>query len=89
MQILHDKVNWNWQKFTTIVYEINKSRDLKKKIGIHIWKTKFWISDYDRKENTLIYAHHISYKNFRQFCPLFEPDYNTNLDEKLVTFVSV
>ena len=30
MQRLHDKVNGNWQKFTTMVYEINKSRDLKK-----------------------------------------------------------
>ena len=31
MQRLHDKVSGNWQKFTTMVYEINKSRDLKKK----------------------------------------------------------
>ena len=31
MQRLHDKVNENWQKLTTMVYEINKSRDLKKK----------------------------------------------------------
>ena len=30
MQRLHDKVSGNWQKFTTMVYEINKSRDLKK-----------------------------------------------------------
>ena len=36
MQRLHDKVNGNWQKFTTKVYEINKSRDLKKRIGNHI-----------------------------------------------------
>ena len=40
----------------------------------------FWIYDNDRKENTLIYAHHISYKNIRNFCRLFEPDYYTNLD---------
>ena len=32
MQRLHDKVNGNGQKFTTMVYEINKSRDLKKEI---------------------------------------------------------
>ena len=42
----------------------------------------FWIYDNDRKENTLIYAHHISYKNIRNFCRLFEPDYYTNLDKK-------
>ena len=38
MQRLHDKVNGNWQKFTTIVYEMNtsQSRDLKKRIGNHI-----------------------------------------------------
>ena len=30
MQRLHDKVSGNWQKFTTMEYEINKSRDLKK-----------------------------------------------------------
>ena len=30
MQKLHDKVSGNWQKFTTMVYEINKSRDLKR-----------------------------------------------------------
>ena len=30
MQRLHDKVNGNWQKLTTMVYEINKSRDLKR-----------------------------------------------------------
>ena len=41
MQRLHDKVNGNWQKFTTMVYEINKSRDLKKRIGNHIWKKVF------------------------------------------------
>ena len=80
MQRLHDKVNGNWQKFTTMVYEINKSRDLKKRKGNHIWKKSFWIYDYDRKENTLIYAHHISYKNFMQFCPLFEPQFYTKLD---------
>ena len=28
-----------------------------------------------RKENTLIYAHHISYKNIRNFYTLSEPDY--------------
>ena len=32
------------------------------------------------EESTLIYAHHISYKNFRQFCPLFEPQFYTKLD---------
>ena len=26
MQRLHDKVSGNWQKFRTMVYEINKSR---------------------------------------------------------------
>ena len=31
MQRLHDKVRGNWQKFTTMVYELNKSRDLKAK----------------------------------------------------------
>ena len=30
MQRLHDKASGNRQKFTTMVYEINKSRDLKK-----------------------------------------------------------
>ena len=36
MQKLHDKVSGNWQKFTTMVYEINKARDLKKRTGNHI-----------------------------------------------------
>ena len=79
MQRLHDKVNGNWQKLTTMVYEINKSRDLKREKEITFEKS-FWIHDYDRKENTLINAHHISYKNFRQFCPLFEPQFYTKLD---------
>ena len=30
-----------WQKFTTMVYEINKSRDLKERTGNHIWKKVF------------------------------------------------
>ena len=41
MQRLHDKVSGNWRKFTTMVYEINKSRDLKKRTGNHIWKKVF------------------------------------------------
>ena len=41
MQRLHDKVSGNLQKFTTMVYEINKSRDLKKRTGNHIWKKVF------------------------------------------------
>ena len=80
MQRLHNKVNGNWQKFTTMVYEINKSMYIKKRKGNHIGKKSFWIHDYDRKENTLIYAHHISYKNLRQFFPLFEPQFYTKLD---------
>ena len=82
MQRLHNKVSWNWQKFTTMVYEINKSRDLKKRTRNHIWKKTFWIYDNDRKENTLIYAYQISYKKIRNFCRLFEPDYYTKLDKK-------
>ena len=39
MQRLHDKVSGYWQKFTTMVCEINKSRDLKKRTGNHIKKT--------------------------------------------------
>ena len=35
-------------------------------------------------ENILIYAHHISYKNIRNFCRLFEPDYYTKLDKKML-----
>ena len=38
MQRLHDKVSGNWQKFTTMVYEIDKSTDLKKRTGNHIGK---------------------------------------------------
>ena len=83
MQRLHYKVSGNWQKFTTMLYEINKPRDLKKKTGNHIWKKGvFFNYDNDRKENTLIYAHHISYKNIRNFCRLFEPDFYTKLDKK-------
>ena len=82
MQRLYDKVSGNRQKFTTMVYEINKSRDLKKRTGNHIWRKSFWIYDNDRKENTLIYAHYISYKNIRNFCRLFEPDYYTKFDLK-------
>ena len=71
MQRLHDKVNGNWQKFTTMVYEINKSRDLKKRKGNHIWKKSFWIYDYDRKENTHIFLTKILN---------FEPQFYTKLD---------
>ena len=42
------------QPWSTMVYKINKSRDLKKKTGNHIWKKSFWIYDNDRKENALI-----------------------------------
>ena len=56
--------------------------DLRKRTGNHNWKKSFWIYDNDWKENTLIYAHHISYKNIRNFCRLFEPDYYTKLDKK-------
>ena len=34
------------------------------------------------KENTLIYAHHISYRNIRIFCRLFEPDYYSKFEKK-------
>ena len=80
MQRLHDKVTGNWQKFTTMVYEINNQGISKREKEITFEKKSFWIYDNDRKENTLIYAHHISYKNFRQFCPLFEPQFYTKLD---------
>ena len=30
MQRLHDNVSENWQKFPTMVYDINRSRDLKR-----------------------------------------------------------
>ena len=63
---LHDKVSGNGQKFTTMVYEINKSRDLKERTGNHIWKKVF--ESTLMTENILIYAHHISYKNIRNFC---------------------
>ena len=36
MQRLHDKVNGNLQTFKIMVYELNKSRDLKKRKGNHI-----------------------------------------------------
>ena len=66
-------------KFTTMVYEINKSRDHKKRIGSHIWKKiSFWIYDYDRKENTLIYAHHISYKFLGNFAHSLNPTFIQN-----------
>ena len=80
MQRLHGKVSENWQKFTTMMYKINKSRDLKERTGNHIWKKVF--ESTIMTENTMIYAHHISYKNIRNFCRLFEPDYYTKLDEK-------
>ena len=80
MQRLHDKVSGNWQKFTTMVYKINKSRDFKERTGNHIWKKVF--ESTLMTENILIYAHHISYKNIRNFCRLFEPDYYTKLDKK-------
>ena len=31
MQRLHDNVNGNWQNSTTMMFEINKSMDLKKR----------------------------------------------------------
>ena len=83
MQRLHDKVSGNWQKFTTMVYKINKSRDLKERTGNHIWKKKVFESTL-MTENILIYAHHISYKNIRNFCRLFEPHYYTKLDGKML-----
>ena len=79
MQGLHDKVSGNWQKFTTMVYEIKGSQKENRKSHL---KKSFWIYDNDSKENALIYAHHISYKNIRNFCRLFEPDYYTKLDKK-------
>ena len=74
MQRLHEKVSGNWQKFTTMVYEINKSRNVKKRIEITFGQKSFWIYDNDRKENNLIYAHHISYKNFfKSFALILSP----------------
>ena len=61
MQRFHDNLNRYWQKFTTMVYDINKSRNLKKKTVHHFWKKNNNL-DYDRKENILKHAHHISYK---------------------------
>ena len=43
-----------------MVYEINKSRDLKERTGNHIWKKVF--ESTLMTENILIYAHHISLK---------------------------
>ena len=78
---LHDKVSGNWQKFTTMVYGII-NQGISKREQVHIWKKSFWIYNNDRKENALIYAHHISYKNIRNFCRLFELVYYTKLDKK-------
>ena len=44
MQILHDNFSWNWQKFTTMMYDINKSMNLKKRTRNNFCKKKyFWI----------------------------------------------
>ena len=73
MQRLHDKVNGNWQKFTTMVYEINKSRDLKKRIGNHMWK-KVFKSMIMTEKRIPWYMHIIfSYINFRQFAHSLNP----------------
>ena len=45
-------------------------------------RTVRFIYNYGRKKNILIYAYHIYYKNIRNFCRLFEPDYYTKLDKK-------
>ena len=85
MQRLHDKVGRNRQKFTTNVYDINKSRDLKKRTGNHNWKKSFWIYDYDRKENTLNPGYiHIIFctKNMRNFAVSLNPDFYTKFDKK-------
>ena len=83
MQRLHDKVNGNWQKFTAIVYEINKSRDIKKRIGNHIWKKVFESMIMTEKRIPPDICTSYFLQIFRQFCPLFEPDFYTKLDEKL------
>ena len=80
MQRLHDKVNGNLQKFTTVVYEINKSRDLKKRKGNHIWKKVF--ESMIMTEKRIPWYMHIIFltKNLGSFCPLFEPQFYTKLD---------
>ena len=41
MQRLHNKVSGNWQKFTTMVYQIDKSMDLRREQEITTEKKVF------------------------------------------------
>ena len=79
MQRLHDKVNGNWQKFTTMVYEINKSRDLKKRIGNHILK-KMFESMIMTEKRIPWYTHIIFLTKHLDSFAHFEPNYYTKLD---------
>ena len=62
--------------------------DLKKRTGNHTWKKVFLIYDNDRKENTLVYAHHISYKNIRNFAVSLNPIIIQNWIKKNASKVS-
>ena len=72
--------NHNWKKVFDSMIIREKGRDLTQSCDKNLRIP--WFYDNDRKENTLIYAHHISYKNIRNFCRLFEPDCYTKLDKK-------
>ena len=59
-----NNVSGNCQKFTTIVYAKINQGILKKVFESMIMTEK-------------IHVHHISYKDIKNVCPLFEPSYNT------------
>ena len=78
MQRLRDNVSGKWQKFTTMV-----NQGISKESRKPFLKKSILIYDNDRKENTLIHAHHSSYIKIRQFSPLSEPDNDTNVIKRI------
>ena len=70
----------NWQKLTTMVYEINKSTDLKREKEITFEKKVF--ESMIMTEKRIPWYMHIIFltKILGSFCPLFEPQFYTKLD---------
>ena len=80
MQRFRVDVNGNWQTFTSMMNDINKSVE---GMENHFWKNNFE-SVVIIEENNLMNVHYIFYiKINRNLCPsLTEPDYYTKWDEK-------
>ena len=85
---LHDKTNGNWHELTTIMYNIDKSRQTqnsKRERETTIENVFESMIITEKKENPVSdsYQYIYSYKKYmRNFCPLSEPDYYIKWDEE-------